>query len=304
MSGSSAGAAPYAERQFTPVLDLRRSDEVRFWLRSNRAGDGTPARPFYLAFEADTEPPSAGGPWRRLVPVLSRDGWELKSMWLGDMPVTLRQAVAVMRLRSLDRTIAFLATVDHLIATRPEPLIDTDAAMVRTFDQAFSVVVAGTSTKVPAVVSVPDKPSSQTRPFILIIPWKVLPLGRPAVAQDIVDNHTETGAFVRPALAAIRLEYAVDVVADERQHKNELLDRILDSVARHPRIVVGNVPVELVAFDRDTLTEVPSELRRTPLFYRLDVAAETGDRRFLDMAKPFVLTAPADGRETAEAVQV
>jgi hypothetical protein len=83
-----------------------------------------------------------------------------------------------------------------------------------------------------------------------------------------------------------------------------VLERILDSVARRTRIVVDDVPVELVGFDRDSLTEVPSALRRTPVFYRVVVAAETGDRRFLDMAKPFVLAAPADGRETAEAVQV
>jgi hypothetical protein len=303
-AGGGAGSAPYAERRFTPALDLRRMDELRFWLRSNRPGDGTPARPFYLAFEADTDPAAAGGPWQRLVPVSSRDGWELKTLWLGDMPSALRQAVAVLRLRSLDRTVAFRAAVDDLVATRPEPLADTDAALLRRFDKAFSVVVAGASTKVPAVVSVPDNPPTETPPYILIIPWKVLPLGRPAVARDIVDNHTAGGAFVRPPPGAVQLEYAVDVVADERQHKNEVLERILDSVARRPRIIVDNVPVELVGFDRDSVTEVSSATRRTPVFYRLEVAAETGDRRFLDMAKPFVLTAPADGRETAETVQV
>jgi hypothetical protein len=302
--GTPAGSGPYAERRFTPALDLRQLDEIRFWLRSSRPGDGTPARPFYLAFEADTDPTAAGGPWRRLVPVSSRDGWELKTMWLGDMPPAVRQAVAVMRLRSLDRTVAFRAAVDDLVATRPEPLVDTDAALLGRLDRAFSVVVAGTPTKVPAVVSVPENPSTQAPPYILIIPWKVLPLGRPAAARDVVDNYTQGGAYVRPAPAAIQLEYALDVVAEERQHKNEVLERILDSVARRPRIVVEDVPVELVGFDRDPLTEVPSATRRTPVFYRVVVAAETGDRRFLGMAQPFVLAAPADGRETAETVQV
>jgi len=220
------------------------------------------------------------------------------------MPGALRQAVAVLRLRSLDRTVAFRAAMDDLVATRPEPLVDTDAALLGRFDKVFSVVVAGSSTKVPAVVSVPENPPNPTPPYILIIPWKVLPLGRPAAVQDIVDNYTEGGAFVRPALAAIQLEYAVDVVADERQHKAEVLERILDSVARRPRIVVDNVPLELVGFDRDLVTEVPAVTRRTPVFYRVVAVTETGDRRFLDRARPFVLTAPADGRETAETVQV
>jgi hypothetical protein len=302
--GGPAGSLPHAQRRFTPALDLRQLDELRFWFRSSRPGNGTPARPFYLAFEADTDPASAAGPWRRLVPVSERDAWELKILWLGDMPAALRQALAVMRLRSLDRTVAFRAAMDDLIATRPEPLVDTDAALLGRLDQAFSIVVAGTPTTVPAVVSVPENPSNQTSPYILIIPWKVLPLGRLATAGDVVDNYTQGGAHVRPAPAAIQLEYALDVVADDRQHKNEVLERILDSVARRPRIVVGGIPVELVGFDRESLTEIPSATRRTPVFYRVVVAAETGDRRFLDMAQPFVLTAPADGRETAETVAV
>jgi hypothetical protein len=171
-AGSAAGSAPYAERRFTSAFDLRPMDELRFWLRSSRPGDGTPANPFYLAFEADTDPAAAGGPWRRLVPVYARDGWELKALWLGDMPSALRQAVAVLRLRSLDRTVAFRAAVDDLVATRPEPIVDTDAALLRRLDQAFSVVVSGTPTNVPAVVSVPENPSTQTPPYILIIPWR------------------------------------------------------------------------------------------------------------------------------------
>jgi hypothetical protein len=302
--GSAGGPAPYAERRFAPVLDLRQLDELRFWFRSSRPGDGTPARPFYLAFEADTDPAAAAGPWQRLISVSGQDCWELQTMWLGDMPPALREAVAVLRLRSLDRTVAFRAAVDDLVATRSEPLADTDAALLGRLDQAFYVVARGTSIKVPAVVSVPESPPDQSRPYILIIPWKVLPLGRAAAGQEIVDNHTPGGAFVRPAPTAIQLEYAVDVVAEDRQHKNEVLERIVDSFARRPRIMVGNVPVELVGFDRDSLTEIPWVTRRTPVFYRLVVTAETGDRRFLDMARPFVLTAPAEGRGMAEAVQV
>jgi hypothetical protein len=303
-SGSASGPPPFAERSFSPALDLRQQDELRFWFRSSRAADGTPGRPFYVAFEADTDPPSAAGPWQRLVPVSSQDAWELVSLWLDDMSPALRQAVAVMRFRSLDRTVAFRAAVDDLIARRPEPLVDTETALLRRIDQAFSVLVRGTSTKVPAVVSVPENPSSEAAPYILIIPWKVLPLGRTAAAQDIVDNYTPAGAFFRPAPNAIQLEYAVDVVATERVHKTELLERILDSFAQRPRLIVGNLPVEVVSFDGDSNTELASAARRTPVYYRVVVLAETGARRYRELAQPFLLMAPADARERAETVQV
>jgi hypothetical protein len=47
-SGLAADPAPFAQRQFPTALDLRAYDELRFWFRSSRSGDGSPTRPLYL----------------------------------------------------------------------------------------------------------------------------------------------------------------------------------------------------------------------------------------------------------------
>jgi hypothetical protein len=301
---TSAGPLPYAESRPAVPLDLRQADELRFWIRSDRRAHGGPDAPFYLAFEADTDPAAPAGPWRRLVPIATAGEWELVTLWLGDMPAELRRAVAVLRLCGLDRATEFRAQVDDLLATRPEPVRDLETALHRRLDRAFTVAVGGAPTPVPAVVSVPDGPQAPDPPYLLIIPWKVLPLGLRASAREASDNFTGAGLFVRPAPVGIRLEYALDVVAEEPDHRDVLRERVLDTMARRPRVTAGNVAVELVAFDGDPGTELATPARRTPLFYRAVVSAETGDRRFVALARPFLLAGAAGPGGVAEPVRV
>jgi hypothetical protein len=304
-SGSDTDPAPFAERRLDPPIDLRGAEELRFWLRSSRPGDGSHGNPLYLAFEASSDAPAPGLSWRRLLPVKKRETWELHRLWLGDMPAGLRQAVGFLRLRSLDPTVAFTASIDDLIAATLEPLQDVDVALLTRLDRRFRVPIEGTLTEVPAIIDLPESPGERTPPYILIIPWSVQVIGQRGGSGEVIDNHTATGAFVRPSPREIQLEYCVDVFAQVRSQKALLMEQILGDFGGRPHLVVNGEPLEMIPF-------VPSPEQvarlispgRTPLFYRLSVWMEAGSRQFRPLTVPMLLTGPKDGRETAEAVTV
>jgi hypothetical protein len=292
-AGEPADPAPSAERRFAPPLDLGGADELRLWLRSTRAADGSPTRPFYLAIEATTDPPEGGMSWVRFLPIPRPDVFALHRLWLADMPAPLHRAIGYLRLRSLDPTTAFEAAIDDIVAVRPEPVGDVEAALVARLEG-----LGGLPT---VLVDVPENPGTQTPPFVLVTPWSLAPLDRVAAADEIVDNYTETGAFVRPATASLQLEYRIDVFADDRASKAQFLDAIVASILSDARLVVANVPLSLVPFVPPSEVAATIEPGRTPLFVRVTTQVETGPRNRRDFAVPFVVAGPADGRETAEA---
>jgi hypothetical protein len=304
-SGAGTDPAPLAQRRFDPPLDLQGVEELRFWLRSSRPGDGSPASPFYLAFEAASDGPTPGPAWSRLLPVRKRDTWELHRLWLWDMAPDLRHAVGVLRFRSLDPTVAFTAAVDDLIGVTAEPLRDVDAALLARLDRRFPVPVEGTPAKVPALVDLPENPGDRPLPYILITPWAIQPLGEPGASVDLIDNYTTTGAFVRPAPQDIQLDYRIDVFAQGRSQKTSVLEGVLGDFAGGPRLVVNGEPLQMVPF-----TPSPEQAAylvppgRTPLFYRVIAGMEVGARQFRPMAVPTFFTAPGDGKGTGEAVTV
>src|SRR5664279_3030560 len=75
---------PFLQRVFSPGLDLRTAAELRFWLRSSRTASGADDKPFFLAFEAGTDPASMSLPWQRYIRIDQRNAWELHRLWLGD----------------------------------------------------------------------------------------------------------------------------------------------------------------------------------------------------------------------------
>lgn len=298
-AGDASDTPPSAERRFTPPFDLRDADELRLWTRSTRAADGSAALPFYLALEATTDPPGPAT-WRRFLPVPRAGAWTLQRLVLDDMPPALREAVAVLRIRSLDAGAAFEAAVDELMAVRPEPLGDVDSALLARFHETFEVAVDGEPALVPAIVDVPESPGDRTPPFILITAWSVLALDRRAGSDDVVDNYTDAGAFVRPAPRSVQLDFKLDVIAADRAQKAGLLERVLTSILSDPQLVAANMPLEILPVEpskEDAALLVPG---RTPVFVRISTEFETGPRRLLGLAVPFILAGPSDGRETAE----
>jgi len=299
-AGGSAAPAPSAERHFAPALDLRPYDELRFWIRSSRPGDGSAASPVYLVAEATTDPP-AGPPWRRLIRIEKANTWELVVLWLGDMSPALRQATGFLRLRSLDGRIAFKAAVDDLIATTTDAITETDAALHARLHNRWSVDVAGVATPVPAILDLPEAPAVPAPPYVLITPWSVVPLGLIGGDLEIVDNATTTGAHVRPSPARVELSYRVDVWADDRSHKSFLLDRIVPDLLAP--VVVADVAYLLEPFRPSQEERADLVLPgRTPLFYRLVVPVETGLRTLRGQAVPLLLVGDINDRSDAEAL--
>jgi hypothetical protein len=296
--GAGAAPQPFAERRFAPALDLRGDDELRLWLKGSRVGDGRANAPVYLAFEADTDPAAAGGPWQRLLPVAQAGRWEPHALWLADMPAALRAATAVLRVRSLAPQLGFTVAVDELVATRPQPITDGEAALRGRIDGAHSVTVAGAAKAVPAIIELLEKPPQRQAPYVLLRQRRVLPLPRAANAL-VVDNHTPAGAYTRPAPAHVQLDYEVDVFVDEGVHRTQLLEEIAGGFAREPRLIVDGRPVELRTID----VEILAGQVRAPLFYRLEVPVETGARQFSERAAPFLLVGAQD-RSGVEEVRV
>lgn len=298
--GAPGDSPPFAAREFAPPLDLRGYDELRFWFRSTRPGDGTPARPFYLSLEADTVPAS-GAPWSRLIPVTKPDTWELHRLWLADMSEAMRAAVGVLRLRSLDPTVAFAAAIDSLIATAPEPVQDVEAALHARLHERFEVATADGPLWVPAVFDLPEGEPGHPLPYILITPWSLERLPAERGGGAIIDNHTEQGAYVRPPAERLRLRYSLDAFAAERAQKAALFEHILRDWLRAPHLIVANERLEIVPFTPAVeRVAAVAAARRTPIFCEVTTTVDVFPRQFQPWAVPFVLAAPLDGRETAE----
>jgi hypothetical protein len=304
-NGTAASPAPYARRRFTSPQDWREVEELRFWFRSSRGGDGSQGQPFYLAFEASSDPPATNVSWTRLLPVRRSDTWELHRFWIGDMPASLRAAVGILRLVSLDPTVAFNASIDDLIAVTPEPLQDVDAALLERLDKRFSINVSGNRNKVPALIDVPEHPGSRTLPYILITPVAVQPGSDRGGSGEIIDNYTIDGSFFRPTPLMLQIEYRIDVFAKQRSQKAALLEQILDDFGKRSFLEVSGELLELTPFvpsPESSARLIPVD--RTPIFYRLNARMEIGARRFQRHAVPFLLVAPSDGRDAVELVKV
>jgi hypothetical protein len=299
-SGLAADPAPFAQRQFPTALDLRAYDELRFWFRSSRSGDGSPTRPFYLIFEADVTPPS-GAPWSRLLAIHKPETWDLHRLWLADMPAAMRSAVGVMRLRSLNPGIAFVASIDSLIATTPDPIQDVEAALLGRLHNRFQVVTGGGPISVPALFDMPEIQQTPAMPFILITPWSLRRNPAEREGGELIDNFTAQGAYVRPPAGRLRLQYSLDVFATERTQKASVFEQILHDLLADTHLIVNNERLEIGSFSPAAeLATVLIATRRTPIFCEVTVSVDVIPRQFQPWAVPLVYTAPLDGREVAE----
>jgi hypothetical protein len=287
--GAAGDPPPFAEQAYAPALDLRNDAELRLWMRSTRAGDDGPARPAYLALEADTVP-AAAAPWRRLVRIGAANRWELARLGLDDMPAPIRRAVGVLRLRSLDPEIAFTAALDDLLAVTPQPFADVDTALIA----RFSAYRVGMRT-VAAILDLPEVPGTRTAPYLLITPWSAELTARPGA--ELVADRTDRGASVRPAPVDLLLAFRLDVYARSRAEKTTLLDRVAADLLA-PLVVAG------VAVDLEPFAGPPDPPGRTPLYVRLRVPVETGPRAFHPLAQGLLAVGHVDDRPGAEALPV
>jgi hypothetical protein len=98
----------------------------------------------------------------------------------------------------------------------------------------------------------------------------------------------------------VQLEYRVDAFAGTRAQKARLVEAIVGQILSRPRLIAANVPLTLEPFVPSSEEAATIEAGRTPLFVRVSTDVETGTRRRLGYAVPFVVAGPSDARETAE----
>ena len=299
--GPEAELAPYVQREFDSPLDLSTVQELRFWMRSSLPGDGGRKGPFYLRLDVVDDLTVPSLTWSRLLPVVKVNTWELHQLWLENMPVGLRTAVGGIRLQGLTPEIAFSASVAHLLGAVPELLSDVDAALLAALDTRFQVMVDSVNTDVPAVIALPENPAPQEMPHILITPWSVTPGRIETQRAEIIDNFTSEGAFVRPLPKMLQLGFSVDVFAQQRDQKTSLLERVIHLFHHQPYLLASGERLQILPFipSRDEVTAYVTP-GRTPLFYRLNVWAETGAREFRAQAVPLLTTGPIGGEAIAD----
>lgn len=299
---SDPASLPFIEQPFTPPLALRRTGgdgtnaaaffrELRFWLRSSRVGNGqTPRQGFYLSFEVANDDLGLSQEW--FIPVKQANTWELHRLWLGDLPEPLLQAITTLRFRALDNAQRFQAVLGDVIVTTPEPIQDGDTELLNRLDGRFEVAIQDTPTLVPAFLELPENPGSRTPPYILITPWSVQLQRERGGSGEIADNYrvSPTGETFevaqRPAMKQVVLEYAIDVFAENRLQKAQLLDSVLADFSRQLYLVVNLEPLTLSSFnpapERATEFAIPG---RTPLYLQVTVDIEAGDRQFTTLAE-------------------
>jgi hypothetical protein len=274
---------------FDSPLDLGASNELRFWLRSSLPAKGSEELPFYLVFEAF----NSDHTWQRFLPIRQPHRWELHQLWLEDMEPELRSGVTTIRLSGLNPPVAldtgFTMVIGDVIGVIAEPVQDVEAALEERLT-GFQIVEDTGSTEVSVIVEQPELNAAHTVPYILIIPWAIQTTGELGGSVELIDNYGYqesdigriAGAYVRPPLSQLQIDYAIDVYTQRRSQKSQLFDAILSRFSQRPFLLINGQRLPLLSFEPspERMAEFASDGHRTPLFYRLTLPLETGDRQF------------------------
>ena len=128
---TTAGAAG-AEAGFVPgaPLDLSGFDELRFWIRSERAADGSARRPFFLELTYTDANDAVGEAHTWFVPVNRSGRWEQRRVGIEN---DRRSVIDGFRFRCVGSQ-AFTCNLDELLAVREEMLADLETALVEALE--------------------------------------------------------------------------------------------------------------------------------------------------------------------------
>ena len=130
-AGSNRFAAPAGALNETASvvppapLDLRASDELRFWIHGSRRANGSPAAPFYLEFSYTDAGDLPGELHRWFVPLNEAGKWEHRRIGIEN---DRRAAITQLQFRCLTND-SFTCRIDELLAVREELLADVESAL-------------------------------------------------------------------------------------------------------------------------------------------------------------------------------
>jgi hypothetical protein len=283
----SPNALNHTLRRSFAATDLTVFNELRLWLRGERAADGTPSRPFFLEMRlasAALALGAAGNTWQRYLPVSQANVWEPVRLSIADLPALIRGAMTVMQLRCA--ATPFACNIDDILAVRDDFVTDVDQAMLAVLDRGLKLG----GTPVPAVLHPANGVLGQARPYLEITNYDISYCGERTDANRPRVDYTDKGYTLGPTSNAYELYYEVKAVADDRASQAKMLDFTLRSLPARGGLLVNGVvlPMESIsvyAFDQ------PGGVRTDaiPLFYKILVRQETGPSDIASPAKTLII---------------
>ncbi len=284
-----AGGGHRIERNVAPI-DLTTFDELRWWVRADRIGDGSPSAPMRLRAELGSAAlpiGSAMNTWHRLVPVTRSNTWELVRVALDDLDPQVAGAADTIRLTVIDHSAdgidaAVTVWLDELIACRPHLVADPTDALVGLLDGQLVLAAP-----VPAALSVPGsvEPAS---PWIRVAIDDVAFCDQRTVSTSAKSDFVDDGYRLRPESIAYDLRYRIEPATADPAEFVAIVDFVIATLAHRRTLLVGGLELAL-----DRLPATKRDRRRRAPVLRYVVAARTertDDRVFMPVAEIELLT--------------
>jgi len=273
---ATTNALNHTLRRTLGPVDLTQFDEIRLWIKSDRAADSTALRRFYLEMRLASAALPLNAPnnqWQRYLPVPAIDDWEPVRLTLGDLPAAVRSGLTTIQLRCADASKAFNCNIDDIIAVRDAMIGDVDAALQASLNNILSV----SGVKIPAVLHPANGVQSQARPYIEILQYDALYSRERTDSALPRGDFTDQGYSMRPPSNAYELYYQVTAVANDRPTQSAMLEFILRTLPQR-----GQLEVNGQALPRETVYVQPIDqiggfrTDQIPLFYKISTRQEVG----------------------------
>ena len=182
----------------------------------------------------------AANTWHRWIPAGPARGWTLLTVGIDDVPTQIARAATGIRLRCLAGD--FRLHLDDLVAVRPQPLVDADAAML---DLLRGVEVNGT----PALsaIRVPAQPVP-VAPAIDIEQFDIRYAAHRLVGTPVRCDYTSDGYRECRAGLPFDLDYALRPISLDRASQAELFEAVLARVPGDGELVINGdrAPIQLI----------------------------------------------------------
>jgi hypothetical protein len=231
------------QRTFT-AIDATGFDELRFWIWSNRLAAGTAATPFFFEVRlasATMGLQDAGNTWVRYLPISQGNAWEFLRLSLDDLPIPIRSALTLLQLRCVDASVAFTCSLANMLAVHEEMIADVDNALLAQLHQQVSV----SGKTVPAVFEHPENAPALTIPSIRITQYDIQYDSERTSAAQARSDFTATTFRVRPRSIAYSLYFSIDVYADTHEHKDTIMEFVLQTLSPASYLLVNGTQLPL-----------------------------------------------------------
>lgn len=270
--GLAAGTAGHIARCTLPAQDLTPFDELRFVLRSDRAG----GNPLTLELRLGSAALPVGAPgngWHRRLPFTGSNTWDVVRLSLDDLPAAVRGTLTVLQLHCLDDARPFSVLLNQVLAVRPRMLADTEAALLARLNLQFTL----NGGPVPALLAAAGDILPAARPCIAVLPLALRQASERNSGQPQRCDFIDGGYRLRPPPTSYELAYGLEVLAGNRSDQAVVTDWLL---ARLPAQGTLRVAGQALSFEQQPPAPLPQELQlvqvpRLWLRYRAWAAMET-----------------------------